>query len=50
MQKAPKTGACKFHYGTKEVMARIVLLDKDRLLPGEDAFVRIIFEYCGLCL
>ena len=24
----------------KEVMARIVLLDKDRLLPGEDAFVQ----------
>lgn len=39
----------RFHIGTKEVMARILLpLAKD-ILPGEEAFVRIIFEESIAC-
>jgi selenocysteine-specific elongation factor len=39
----------RFHTGTREVMARIALLDRDKLLPGEDAFVRVIFEETVSC-
>lgn len=39
----------RFHTGTKEVMARLALLDRDKLLPGEDAFVRVIFEETVAC-
>ncbi|HHV17900.1 MAG TPA: selenocysteine-specific translation elongation factor [Thermoanaerobacterales bacterium] len=39
----------RFHTGTKEIMARIAFLDRDKLLPGENAFVRLIFEETVAC-
>lgn len=34
----------RFHLGTDETMGRVVLLDRDELLPGEEAYVQIIME------
>lgn len=39
----------RFHIGTKEVMARLALLDRDKLLPGKGTFVRVIFEETITC-
>lgn len=30
----------RFHFGTREVFARVVLLDRGKLLPGEEGFVQ----------
>ena len=38
----------RFHSGTMEIMSRIILLDRDELLPGESAFVQIVFETPGV--
>jgi len=44
------SGACenrvrvRVHVGTSEVVARLVLLDRERLEPGEDGLVQIHFE------
>lgn len=35
----------RFHYGTSEVMARVVLLDKEVLKAGENAFAQIRLEH-----
>ena len=34
----------RFHLGTDEVLGRVVLLDRDELLPGEETFVQIVME------
>jgi selenocysteine-specific elongation factor len=34
----------RFHLGTDETMARIVLLDRDELNPGEEGYVQIVME------
>ena len=34
----------RFHLGTDETLGRVVLLDRDELLPGEEAFVQIVME------
>ncbi|MCG0275553.1 MAG: selenocysteine-specific translation elongation factor [Thermosediminibacteraceae bacterium] len=34
----------RFHAGTGEVMARVILIDGDELFPGEEAFVFLDFE------
>lgn len=34
----------RFHLGTDEALGRVVLLDRDELLAGEEAFVQIVME------
>ncbi|MEQ8173869.1 MAG: selenocysteine-specific translation elongation factor [Syntrophomonadaceae bacterium] len=34
----------RFHLGTDEAMGRIVLLDRDELIPGEEAYAQIVME------
>jgi selenocysteine-specific elongation factor len=34
----------RFHLGTDETMGRVVLLDRDELLPGGEAYVQIVME------
>jgi len=34
----------RFHLGTDETMARIILLDRDELHPGEEGYVQIVME------
>jgi len=34
----------RFHTGTAEVICRVVLLDREKLYPGESAFVQFILE------
>ncbi len=34
----------RFHLGTDETLGRVVLLDRDELLPGEEAYVQIVME------
>lgn len=34
----------RFHLGTDEAMGRIVLLDRDELTPGEEAYAQIVME------
>jgi selenocysteine-specific elongation factor len=34
----------RFHLGTDEALGRVVLLDRDELLPGQEAFVQIVME------
>ncbi|MEA1961554.1 MAG: selenocysteine-specific translation elongation factor [Bacillota bacterium] len=34
----------RFHLGTDEKLGRVVLLDRDELLPGEEAYVQIAME------
>lgn len=40
----------RIHLGSKEVLARIILLDKQEIKPGEEAFVEIIFEEYVACV
>ena len=37
-------GWVRFHHGTSEILARIVLFDREELTPGEDTFVQIRLE------
>jgi selenocysteine-specific elongation factor len=39
----------RFHIGTDETMGRILLLDRDELLPGEEALVQIAMEKAVVC-
>lgn len=34
----------RFHLGTDEALGRIILLDRDELLPGEESYVQIVME------
>jgi selenocysteine-specific elongation factor len=34
----------RFHLGTDETLGRVVLLDRDELVPGEEAYVQIVME------
>ncbi|HHV16863.1 MAG TPA: selenocysteine-specific translation elongation factor [Gelria sp.] len=34
----------RFHLGTDETMGRVVLLDRDELLPGDETYVQIVME------
>jgi selenocysteine-specific elongation factor len=34
----------RFHLGTDETLGRVVLLDRDELAPGEEAYVQIVME------
>lgn len=34
----------RFHLGTDEALGRVVLLDRDELIPGEEAFAQIVLE------
>ncbi|HWQ76200.1 MAG TPA: selenocysteine-specific translation elongation factor [Syntrophomonas sp.] len=34
----------RFHLGTDETMGRVVLLDRDELLPGEETYAQIVME------
>jgi selenocysteine-specific elongation factor len=34
----------RFHLGTDEALGRVVLLDREELTPGEEAFVQIVME------
>lgn len=39
----------RFHIGTDETMGRILLLDRDELLPGDEALVQIAMEKAVVC-
>jgi selenocysteine-specific elongation factor len=39
----------RFHIGTDETMGRVILLDRDELLPGEETFVQIVMEKPVVC-
>ncbi|MGI6486677.1 MAG: selenocysteine-specific translation elongation factor [Thermoanaerobacterales bacterium] len=39
----------RIHLGTKEVLARIVLLDKNEIKPGDQSFIEINFEEPVTC-
>lgn len=39
----------RFHIGTDETMGRILLLDRDELLPGDEALVQIAMEKPVVC-
>jgi selenocysteine-specific elongation factor len=39
----------RFHIGTDETMGRILLLDRDELLPGDEALVQIAMEKEVVC-
>ncbi len=34
----------RFHHGTNEIMARVILFDREELLPGEQAYVQFRLE------
>lgn len=34
----------RFHLGTDEALGRIVLLDRDELIPGEEAYAQLVLE------
>ncbi|NLW90075.1 MAG: selenocysteine-specific translation elongation factor [Syntrophomonadaceae bacterium] len=34
----------RFHLGTDETLGRVVLLDRDELLPGEEAYAQLVME------
>jgi len=34
----------RFHLGTDEALGRVVLLDRDELLPGEEAYAQLVME------
>jgi len=40
----------RLHIGTDEVIARVVLLDVEKLLPGESALVQFVLESPGVAL
>jgi selenocysteine-specific elongation factor len=48
LQKAAKSlknrGRVRFHHGTSEILARIVLFDREELIPGESTYVQIHLE------
>ncbi|HEX3011615.1 MAG TPA: selenocysteine-specific translation elongation factor [Syntrophomonadaceae bacterium] len=39
----------RFHIGTDETMGRVLLLDRDELLPGDEALVQIAMEKPVVC-
>jgi selenocysteine-specific elongation factor len=39
----------RVHVGTKEVLARMVLFDRQKLNPGEDCFAELLFEESVAC-
>ena len=43
--KAPRSlkyrARVRFHHGTHEIMARVILFDREELLPGESAYVQL---------
>lgn len=39
----------RFHLGTDEALGRVVLLDRDELLAGEEAYVQIVMEKPIVC-
>jgi selenocysteine-specific elongation factor len=39
----------RFHIGTDETMGRVILLDREELIPGEEAFVQIVMEKPVVC-
>lgn len=43
-RKLKNRSLVRFHVGTSEVIARIILLDRDEMAPGEDGNVQIILE------
>lgn len=48
LQSSPRTlknwNRIRFHLGTDEALGRVVLLDRDELLPGEEAYAQIVLE------
>lgn len=48
LESSPRTlrnwNRVRFHLGTDETMARLVLLDRDELLPGEETYAQIVME------
>jgi selenocysteine-specific elongation factor len=34
----------RFHLGTDEALGRVILLDRDELLPGEESYVQMVME------
>jgi selenocysteine-specific elongation factor len=47
-RKLKSRSLVRFHSGTMEIMSRIILLDRDELLPGESALAQIVFETPGV--
>jgi selenocysteine-specific elongation factor len=47
-RKLKSRSPVRFHSGTMEIMSRIILLDREELPPGENAFVQILFETPGV--
>jgi len=47
-KKLKNRSPVRFHSGTMEIMSRIILLDRDELLPGDSAFAQIVFETPGV--
>jgi len=43
-------GRVRFHQGTSEILARVKLLERARLLPGEKAFAQVRLERPACCL
>ncbi len=39
----------RFHLGTDEALGRVALLDRDELLPGEEAYAQIVLEKQIVC-
>lgn len=48
LESSPRTlknwNRVRFHLGTDETMARLVLLDRDELLPGDETYAQIVME------
>ncbi len=40
----------RFYHGTSEIMCRVVLLDREELKPGEEAFVQLRLEEVTACM
>ncbi|MFN0149897.1 MAG: selenocysteine-specific translation elongation factor [bacterium] len=40
----------RYHQGTREILGRVVLLDRDELTPGESAFAQLRLEEPEACL
>ena len=40
----------RVHLGTAEIMARVSLLDRDELQPGDEAGVQLLLEELGIGL
>ncbi|MDD3268243.1 MAG: selenocysteine-specific translation elongation factor [Syntrophomonadaceae bacterium] len=39
----------RFHLGTDEALGRVVLLDRDELLPGEESYAQLVMEKPVVC-